>query len=118
MVCENCGKEIYMQDFCNYCGYNPKIDKNNSWNIVNDVDVKLPETKIVVPKTPNKFAKAGFILGFFSLFWVCWILSFIFCIVGLYRVKYCRSGKMLAILGLMECAAVIILLIAGISSLL
>ena len=116
MICNNCGKEMNDHGICNYCGYDSQLSDQLAAREFNANMVKLNKTEIIKIKDSNGMAKAGFVFGIFSIIPVFWILSFIFSIVGLTKVKYCRSGRVLSILGLIECMIVIYIWVTILSS--
>ena len=117
MHCGNCGKEIGTNLECNFCGYDPKKDGAGAAVYDNGENVTVPPVNIVLKKKKNKMAVAGFVLGLISWILPCWILSVIFSLVGFFRAKLYRSGRVLAILGLVFCALVLCCFIVVISGL-
>ena len=113
MVCKNCGKEIGDRLECNFCGYNPQYEGESGKEKLNQIaHPVLQQTNISFKDLTNKFARAGFVLGFFAWFPVCWILSFIFSTIGFFKAKEYRSGRPLAIIGWIFCLIAFLILVA------
>ena len=103
MICGNCGKEIGNSKDCSYCGYNPIKDSNpNGSSSYGQSTVTVPPVQMVLKKKSNGMARKSFIFSFFSFIYIPFgILSLIFGLIGFFRAKRYRSGRVLAILGLL-----------------
>lgn len=100
MICNNCKKEITTNGSCSYCGYNPSLDgEENKGKVINYSDVKLPQTRVNLLKGANGAASTGFVLSFFSIIPFLWMTSIILCIVGFFKAKSARCGRVRAIIG-------------------
>ena len=94
MICKNCGKEIIENQQCNYCGYKPEDDQKK---IINYNDVNLPETEVKKLKTKNRAANTAFVMSFFSIIFPFGGISFILSIVGFFKAKKARCGRVKSI---------------------
>ena len=94
MICKNCGKEIIENQQCNYCGYKPEDDQKK---IINYNDVNLPETEVKKLKTKNGAANTAFVMSFFSIIFPFGSISFILSIVGFFKAKKARCGRVKSI---------------------
>ena len=94
MICKNCGKEIIENQQCNYCGYKPEDDQKK---IINYNDVNLPETEVKKLKTKNGAANTAFVMSFFSIIFPFGGISFILSIVGFFKAKKARCGRVKSI---------------------
>ncbi len=100
MFCENCGKEIGKDVECKFCGYDPVRDKSGRTGEIGVAASGVAPVEVVDKPISNKMAVSGFVLSFFSLVPICGILSFIFSLIGFFRAKNYRSGRVRAVFGI------------------
>lgn len=100
MLCNNCKSEIGDRIECNFCGYNPQKDSLQNAGST-QTEPKLPPVEIVLKKSTNGMAVAGFILSFFAFDPLLGTLTLIFSIIGLKNSKRKRSGRKRAIFGIL-----------------
>lgn len=100
MICKNCHKEIGQRTDCNLCGFDPAKDGPNAPKVNNMTFIQPPPAKVTLKEKTNGMAVAAFVCALFSWFPICWFLSFIFGIIGLKRVKTCRTGSAMSIISL------------------
>ena len=110
MFCTNCGRETGEMQECPYCGFNPALDNGQAYV----VPIMEPEpVRIQLKKGKNPIAVIGFIISFFGVIPIVGMgigfLSLILCIVGAAKAKSARSGKALAIVGIVISVFVIII---------
>ena len=107
MFCKNCGKEIGNSRECSYCGYDPIKDDDPNFELNNSSsNIVVPPVKITPIKKRNGLATAGFVLSFFSCYFVPFgLLSIIFGFIGLSKSKLCRTGKAKSIIAILMSAA-------------
>lgn len=94
MICKNCGKEIIENEQCKYCGCKPEDDFKK---VINYNDVILPNTEVVKLKSKNGAAMTALIMSFFSIIFPFGSISLILSIVGFFKAKKARCGRVKSI---------------------
>lgn len=101
MLCRNCQKEIGQQTACHFCGFDPALDSGDV-PITPQLQVVPPQPVKVTPiKTTNAMAVTALITSFFSIIPLCGIFPFFFGIIGFFKAKKCRSGRVMSIISLL-----------------
>ena len=103
MLCKNCQKEMNTQTVCQSCGYNAAIDDspNTVKNTKNMYEVSVPAVQIKKLKGSNGCATTGLIFGILSFIPYAWPFAFIFSLIGFFKAKNARSGRVRAVIGLL-----------------
>lgn len=105
MICKNCHQDTGNKVECPYCGFNPAYDENGAAPRAVEGYIAPAPIQIVPKKVSNGKATAALVLSFFTPCVVPGILSFIFAIIGFFRAKNCRSGRVRSIFALLIIAA-------------
>lgn len=102
MICKNCRKGMNTQTVCQSCGYNAAIDDSPNPNkpVKNMYDVTVPPVQIKRLKGSNGCATTGLIFGILSIVPIYpWPFAFIFSLIGFFKAKNARSGRVRAVIG-------------------
>ena len=103
MLCKNCRKEMNTQTVCQSCGYNAAIDDSPVpvQNKKSMYDVAVPAVQIKRIKGSNGCATTGLVFGILSFIPYAWPFAFIFSLIGFFKAKNARSGRVRAVIGLL-----------------
>ena len=101
MLCRNCQKEIGQQRACHYCGFDPMLDSGET-PISQAAQYVPPKPVTITPiKSTNGMAITAFIFSLLSVIPGVGILSFLFGIIGFFKAKKCRKGRVMSVISLL-----------------
>lgn len=110
MLCKNCQKEIGQQTHCHYCGFNPALDEGKGSGKQSLSYVPPRPVQINLRKKTNGIAIAALLISILLPFFGSPI-SLIMGIIGFFKGKTCRSGRIMSILSILISLVCIILII-------
>ena len=100
MLCKNCERDKGIEAYCPYCGYNPDVDDKPYVQKPLDKTAFIPRPlEVTYIKRKNVPATFCMIFSFFGIIPIFTLLSMIFGLVGLGRVKKAHSGMPQIIIG-------------------
>ena len=101
MLCRNCQKEIGQQKVCHFCGFDPAKDTDAASNTPAPQYIPPQPVKITKIKSTNGMAVTAFIMSFFSVIPLVGFLPFLFGVIGFFKAKKCRSGRVMSVISLL-----------------